>query len=345
MTLEKWEDISKEFTDALILGNGASIALHPSFKYKSLWRNAIGDELISAEIQSLAKRLKTGVNFELLLRQLWIAEIVDDHFKIDANKIEEAYTELREGLIKTVREIHCSHDTVISDLRKAIPFLRNFKTIFSLNYDLLVYWAIMASNDSKDDHMFKDCFKYRYFRKDWKEVISECSDNRACALVFYPHGALQFVQDENGTDKKIDRVDSYKDLLDKVLSCWKEDPSILPLFVAEGDSSEKMRSIRRSSYLSTVYYEALPRSGRNLVIYGWSMNKKVDGHLLEQIGKGEYERLAIAVHRPTTLNITDYITDYINQTDLMLRGFGITDITYFDAESEGSWIYNEQAGT
>ena len=340
MTLKKWEDISKEFKHALILGNGASIALHADFKYKSLWRNAIGDGLISAELEPLAKRLKTGVNFELLLRQLWIAEIVDDHFKIDASEIKDAYTKLRNGLIETVRKIHCSHDTVIDDLRKARPFLKNFKTIFSLNYDLLVYWAIMASDDSKDDHMFKDCFKYQYFRKDWKEVISECSDNRSCALVFYPHGALQFVQDENGTDKKIDRVGSYKDLLDKVLSCWKEDSSILPLFVAEGDSSEKMRSIRHSDYLSTVYYKVLPESGPNLVIYGWSMDEKVDGHLLEQISKGKYTKLAISVYQSTEQGINDYITE----TDCKLEKFGITDITYFDAKSEGSWP-QKQAGT
>ena len=104
MTLKKWEDISKEFKHALILGNGASIALYPRFKYKSLWRNAIDNGLISAELEPLAKRLKTGVNFELLLRQLWTAEIVDNQFKIDASKIKDAYTELRKRLIKTVRK-------------------------------------------------------------------------------------------------------------------------------------------------------------------------------------------------------------------------------------------------
>ena len=339
MTLKKWEDISKEFKHALILGNGASIALHADFKYKSLWRNAIGDGLISAELEPLAKRLKTGVNFELLLRQLWIAEIVDDHFKIDASEIKDAYTKLRNGLIETVRKIHCSHDTVIDDLRKARPFLKNFKTIFSLNYDLLVYWAIMANEETDDGHKFKDCFLSGFFDKNWERFRTPLQNETARTLVFYPHGALQFVQVKNGTDKKIDRAKSYKDLLSNVFSRWKT-PSNRPLFVAEGDSSEKMRSIRRSSYLSTVYYEALPRSGPTLVIYGWSMNKKVDGHLLEQIRKGEYTKLAIAVHRPTTRNITDYIT----QIGLMLRGFGITDITYFDAESEGSWP-QQQAGT
>ena len=340
MTLSQWNDISKEFKHALILGNGASIALHRDFNYESLWKTAIDDELISSKLQSLANDLKTGANFELLLRQLWTAEIVDGHFGIDTSEIKNAYTKLREGLIKTVRKIHCSHDTVIGDLRDAIPFLRNFKTIFSLNYDLLVYWAIMANEETDDGHKFKDCFLGGFFDKDWEKFRTPHRNETASTLVFYPHGALQFVQDKDGTDKKIDRVNQLEELLDKVLSRW-EDPSILPLFVAEGDSSEKMRSIRRSDYLSTVYYDVLPESGPNLVIYGWSMDEKVDGHLLKQISKGKYTRLAISVYQSTEQGIADYIAE----TDRKLERFGITDITYFDAESEGSWIYNEQAGT
>ena len=89
MTLEKWNGILEEFTDALILGNGASIAIHRDFAYDSLWKVAIDHGLISPKFQNLADDLKTGANFELLLRQLWTTEIVDNQFKIDASKIEE----------------------------------------------------------------------------------------------------------------------------------------------------------------------------------------------------------------------------------------------------------------
>ena len=149
----------------------------------------------------MARRLKTGANFDLLLRQLWTAEIVDNHFGIDAREIKDAYTELRKGLIKAVRKIHCSHDTVIDDLRKVHPFFKKFKTIFSLNYDLLVYWAIMATNDTKNDQMFKDCFRYGVFDKDWKKFRNKYQSETARILVSYPHGTLQFVQDKNGIKK------------------------------------------------------------------------------------------------------------------------------------------------
>ena len=338
MTLKQWNDISKEFTDALILGNGASIALHRGFAYDNLWENAIGHGLISAELQSLAKHLKTGANFELLLRQLWIAEIVDDHFEIDASKIKDAYTELRDGLIQTVRKIHCSHDAVLYNLRNAIPFLRNFETIFSLNYDLLVYWAIMDGNDAQDKHMFKDCFNRGDFAEDWKGYRESYRGEKS-TLVFFPHGALQFAQSNSGIEKKLAATNSSENLLEYVLGFWGR-TSVFPLFVTGGDSKEKMRSIQRSKYLSTVYDDVLPESGSTLVIYGWSMDENVDGHLLKQIGKGKYTKLAISVYQSTEQGIADYIAE----TRRKLERFGITNITYFDAQSEGSWP-QKQAGT
>jgi len=332
--LAEWKEIEDEFKDALILGNGASSAVHSAFQYSSLWEDAIESELITDELLSLAKELKTGENIELLLRQLWTAEAVDNQFNIDESKIEKAYSDLRNALIETVRKIHCSHADSIAELSQATAFLKNFKTIFSLNYDLLVYWAIMASNDAQSAHRFKDCFNEGYFDEEWERFRNPIGQQEKCSLVFFPHGALQFVQRNSGIDRKLDSTHSFVDLLEHVLDLW-ERTSVLPLFVTEGDSSKKMRSIQRSSYLSTIYYEALPTSGPTLVIYGWSMNEDVDNHLLKQISKGRYTKVAVSVYVPTTPDIDEFVA----ATNLKLRRVGIRDTTYFNANSEGCWTH------
>ena len=342
MTLRQWNDISEEFTDALILGNGASVAINDAFRYSSVWEAGVKAGEISDTLQVLSKQLKTGAKFELLLRQLLTAKTVDGVFKIDATAINNSYVDLRSALIKTVRDIHCTRNEAEDALTKAIPFLQNFQTIFSLNYDLLIYWAMMMSNNAQTNHRFKDCFNSGYFEEDWEDYRGSYRGEKSTTLVFFPHGALQFTQSNNDIEKKLGATNSPEALLEHVLHLWGR-TSAFPLFVTEGDSSEKMHSIQRSKYLSTVYYDVLPESGSTLVIYGWSMDETVDGHLLEQIGKAKYKKLAIAVHQPTTPNIAYYKF----QTSRKLERFGSVeekDITYFDAESEGSWIYNEQAG-
>ena len=66
------------------------------------------------------------------------------------------------------------------------------------------------------------------------------------------------------------------------------------------------------------------------------MNEKVDEHLLKQISKGKYTKLAISVYQSTEQGINYYITE----TNRKLARFGIADkenTIYFDAQSEGSW--------
>ena len=336
MTLKKWENIKDEFTDALILGNGASIAVHDGFSYTSLWEIANDNGWISEKLKLLVETLKTGSNFELLLRKLLTAEIVDDEFEIDASKIKKASAELRTALINAVRNIHCSHEDVIPKLNIAIPFLKNFKTVFSLNYDLLVYWIIMASNDNSQGHPIKDCYNSGVFEENWEKYREKYNSEIARTLVFYPHGALQlFTSKTNDLDQKINSEHHSGDLLESVLHDWKNKP-VIPLFVAEGDSVKKLQAIRGSTYLSIVYYDALPKSGPTLVIYGWSMDAKVDAHLLKQISNRNYKKLAVAVHRPTIPDIAKFITE----TKGNLKRLGINDVTYFDAESKGSWIHD-----
>lgn len=64
-----------------------------------------------------------------------------------AEEIKNAYEKIKTTLIKTINEIHPKYDEVENALRTvAIFFLEKFKYVFTLNYDLLLYWAISIAN-------------------------------------------------------------------------------------------------------------------------------------------------------------------------------------------------------
>ncbi|HHQ4680559.1 TPA: DUF4917 family protein, partial [Aeromonas veronii] len=54
-----WLDISNEFQDSLLLGNGASIAIDKSFMYKSLREHSIEHGLLTHNVKALFEYFET----------------------------------------------------------------------------------------------------------------------------------------------------------------------------------------------------------------------------------------------------------------------------------------------
>jgi hypothetical protein len=77
--------------------------------------------------------------FELILRIVWQASNVNRSLRIPDERTHAAYVSLRDCLIQTVRDIHPEHGRVSAYLPNIYQFLQNFKTVVSLNYDLVVY--------------------------------------------------------------------------------------------------------------------------------------------------------------------------------------------------------------
>ena len=322
MTLENWVDIKDEFQQAtLILGNGFSIGIYDKFKYDSLWDEAKKEptcgetrEYLTEDLCSLAAKLNTGTNFELLLRQLYTAKIVNEKFELETEKIEKNYAALSTALINTIKEIHCEYSAVEDDLKTRIAFLKQFNTVFSLSYDLLVYWMINLNNRIEDDlfknakpehydmqKTLKDCWDENGFSYDKWEVYRDCYTNpkeNSRTLVFFPHGALHLVQTENGVVKKVTRNEDSC-LLTQITNTWLNNKKKRhPLFVAEGDHNEKLRAIQSNAYLNTVYQQILPKSINDyhkLVIFGWAMSD-LDKHLIKKITSSKPKEIAIGIH-------------------------------------------------
>lgn len=154
-------------------------------------------------------------------------------------------------------------------------------------------------------------------------------------LVFYPHGSIFLATMPFEGEVKVSC--SEKDyLLDEVLSKWKQEDYI-PLFVGEGTSQGKLRSITRSAYLNTVYDSVLPTLEDSLVIYGWSMSEQ-DEHILAALERAhKLRKVAVSVNTKNS----NWEARYYEMVEKLRQGMGTRrwQIAYFDAQSDGCWCH------
>ncbi|MDC4898159.1 DUF4917 family protein, partial [Acinetobacter baumannii] len=73
--IHQWEDIKDQFVEStLLIGNGASVALHSQFSYTSLKEYAEENEELDEDILKLFNEFETN-DFEYILRLVWHASI------------------------------------------------------------------------------------------------------------------------------------------------------------------------------------------------------------------------------------------------------------------------------
>lgn len=329
----KWKEIEDEFTDKLLLGNGASRAVWDSFEYISLYEEAEKVGRIDPRLAKLFLNLHTN-DFEYVLRLLSQTRRVNQILQIQDKDTLKLYRNLKIALIETIHEIHPKHEQVKSQLLVIAEFMKRFDTILSLNYDLLVYWAMMEAK-VKYGNWFKDGFiDEGRFDNDYEPLRVPFNADGA-TLVFYPHGNLILATTSVGAEVKL-KADE-KLLLERILDIWKKEDYI-PLFVSEGETDVKLEAIRRSNYLKTVYDREVEAKTDSLVIYGWSFGAQ-DEHILRGIIHKGVDRIAISVH--TTSSNSEFFcsaVDYkIATMQLTVKKKEKCKICFFDSESAGVW--------
>jgi hypothetical protein len=332
-TLVEWSEVADGFTDVLVLGNGASIALDPAFSYASLLARAREAGSITNRAQAVFEYVGTE-DFELVLNLLWHTVNINRALEVEEDRAEGAYQEVRSALVQTVRSNHASHENVSGQLGAASGFLQRFSIVHSLNYDLVVYWAMMEGNDHLGN-WFKDCFVNGSFNRSWSRFRTAFRADGA-TLVFYPHGNLMLSTTLQGADRKLHRFDEWDDLLYRITTKWEEG-DVVPLFVSEGSSTQKSRAIRRSTYLSTVYDDVLPDPCKSVVFHGVSFSLN-DDHLVRQIARANPSRVAVSIFKGERDD--DDVQADIDRIRRRLRVFfrGAEHFLYW-AESDGAWIH------
>jgi hypothetical protein len=305
----QWNQISANYNrGTLLLGNGASIAVSPSFAYGSLLDHARQNGLLSHDVTSLFRFFGTQ-DFELILRLVWQASNVNRSLRIPDNQTHHAYLNVR-------------------SCPSMYQFLKSFDTVLSLNYDLLVYWTMTYGFNITDGHLFKDCFLGSGMFDDAWMRFREPFRERTNTLVFYPHGSLALCR--NPVEQELKIRSSGAGLLDAILNEW-ESERVVPLFVSEGTMQQKVSAIQNSYYLSTVYREVLTAPRITLTLFGWGIGEH-DRHLLKRMRGSGIQRVAVSVFRESQV-----FCNYTYQT--IQDDLGPVHVDFFDSESPDCWIH------
>jgi len=329
--IDTWANISKDNRDAILLGNGASIAIHGDFGYSTLHSVADARGLLAITAPIFAKLGTT--DFEHVLLACWYAEHVNVALGTPSTDISAAYAEVRTALIEAVHTVHPVHAEVASDLQRVAAFASRFQTVISLNYDLTLYWAMLLFN-AANGSWFKDAFHHGEFQTDWEYLRKPYGHAAGSTLVFYPHGNLSLARDYVGDETKIAVATGAEvDLLETITKRWSSGHYV-PVFVSEGISKEKVAAIRRSYYLTNVHEHVLPTLGENLVVYGWSFDER-DQHVLDAISVNPPKQMAVSVF--TGQSDADQQSYCHHVLKAVGHSLAETTVAFFDSQSPGCW--------
>jgi len=282
--LDSWQKIESKFNKGgILLGNGFSCAVWDKFGYSSLYEKACSEDgevqnPLSSEDKQLFNSMNTR-NFERILSILSSTSAVNKIFGQDYELFNNRYEHIKTALGEAVRAVHVPWNRVDKQvLTKIRKELKNYKYVYSTNYDLLIYWAVMSEGDGVG---FKDYFwsPERVFDITDTEVYDD-----SVTRILYLHGALHLYRDPDSERTYKHTNKGFQNLLD-ILN--------VPLFITEGSSSDKLRSIRSSDYLSFAYNRLLQHSDP-LVIFGHSLGES-DEHLIKAIRTGKTKKIAISI--------------------------------------------------
>ncbi|HEY6871352.1 MAG TPA: DUF4917 family protein [Geobacteraceae bacterium] len=296
MKLETFNDVlasikknpNREFH--LLLGNGFSIAYDQAiFSY-----NALHDFIQKLDDKDLSKVFSVieTKNFEVIMQYLDNFSALITAFGGDPalkKRVDTASAKLKTSLLDAVKALHPEHvfkipaeqSTACSSFLKV--FLGSGGSIYSTNYDLLLYWVLMRNKVV--DHV-DGCGRELENADDefvpaedqvWSDLM--WGKHRDEQNVFYLHGALPFF--DNGVAIIKEEYDVYNYLLQKISA--RMEKGEYPIFVTAGDGQQKLKHIMHNQYL-TYCYENLCKAEGSLVTFGFNFGL-YDEHIIDAINK------------------------------------------------------------
>lgn len=315
-TLQSWDNIKGEhYWSGILIGNGASCNIWDGFRYPSLYEKAARD--ISHPLSQADQEIFTAMdtpNFEAILASLATTEIVCKALNLDYDVVSQHYESIQQALIDAVHAIHipwaAMPQAALERIRSA---LRSYQFVYSTNYDLLLYWAIMAGDTSEfRDYLWGDHFD-----------IANTTIFGEATRVLYVHGALHLIRlPLGGTRKLTAQEQSQGDLLSQFGKSIMLGES--PLFITEGTYRDKLNSIYQSDYLLFAYRQFAAHRDR-LVIFGQSLEEH-DNHLVQAIRQWGYCTIAVSMRQKDQTTIMANKTRWLQQLPQAR-------IMFFDAET------------
>jgi hypothetical protein len=295
--LERWDDVAQhQHWRGLLVGNGASRAVWAKFQYRSLYETACNLENggLDGADREIFQRLNTH-NFESVLAALWTAQTVNGILELPTKSVWARYMSIRRALANAVRAVHIPwHRVQATEVLGVVSgALHEYQWVFSTNYDLLVYWAIMARLGDPPD--VRDYFWNRPGNNPGSPWLSfepwNVSISGNVTRVLYLHGGLHLYELPDA--RAVKRIAGDENLLDLFYGIAERETAAIPLFVAEGSAVEKLAAIGASPYLSFAYEQLVVYRGP-LVIFGHGLGPS-DRHISVAIAGSRGHHLAISI--------------------------------------------------
>ncbi len=319
---EVMESIGDGVERSLLMGNGFSQAWNRDiFDYANLLEAADFRDR-NVELQALFDQLST-YDFERVMRALVSAEAVLTAYGESQRVIDQIETDqaiLKDALIAAIAS---SHPAVPGDVRadqfiSVRNFLSRFNRLFSVNYDLLLYWARNQDELEPVGYETDDGFRTQ---RTWVGYGTNQE-------VHFLHGGIH-IYDSGFYVRKHAYEESGQTIIDQVRRNLQNGK--FPLFVSEPTADQKRIKIERHPYLSYCY-RALAEISGTLVIYGHSIDEN-EKHIFDQIKLSRTNRVFVSIfgdeHSESNARVKANARAY-------LEGQGIT-VDFYSAESTPVW--------
>lgn len=313
----------------LLLGNGFSIDwCRDKFEYKSLFEKA--------ELTGLADRKDPlfkavdSPDFERVMAALDLSDAIAGVYKQDdlRTSLQADAAHIRNGLIEVLAMTHPANQSDIKNeqYKMARIFLSKFSSIFTLNYDSLLYWTYMMRDIDQLQPPNRDGFVNGQWQ-DWSSPQS----------ISYLHGAFHLYTGSDGETYKLQY--SWPN---KILDQLKESiaQKKYPLVVTEGTWQKKRARIKANPYLHGRL-SCFRKTSGYLFIHGVGMYDN-DEHIfteLEGYAKSGLSRIYVSLFGDPYNSDNRRIQDRARAiaTNHKTNGGGDIDVKFYLSESAHVW--------
>lgn len=316
----------------LLLGNGFSRALMDEvFAYDALKQRADFGGLSQQAWQAFDV-LGTS-DFERVMRAMRNAAALAALYEpgSDLSQTLRADAEgLKEVLVRTIAGSHPEYPGVITQDQYGAcrRFLSRFKSIYTVNYDLLLYWALMQ----KEVEPELECDDgFRKPEDDEEAAYVTWEPDMHSQSVHYLHGALHIF--DSGTEiQKYTWINTGIRLIDQIREAM--DHGLFPVFVAESDSGSKQERIMHSAFLSRSV-RSFRSIGKALCVFGHSFGE-TDRHITRSIGRSKVRQLLVSLHGDPNSEWNQGLVNRVRAVAEGRRGKAL-DLLFYDAQSADVW--------
>lgn len=341
---------SEQYTKRhLLLGNGFSIACCPDiFHYGSLFDEA--DFSSHPELIKVFEALHTQ-DFEIAIRNLESgAKLIPIYSPNDPNASTNMLNDansLKEILLSTIAGNHPDVPLDIPNEKfwACRKFLNHFLgqnndgQVYTLNYDLLLYWTLMHDDmpfDTPIDLSTNDSFGNDEDDPDADYVVWQGETAAHSSKILFLHGALHLF-DAGNELQKFTWIRTNDRLIDQARAAINANK--FPLFVAEGSSEQKKAKIRHNAYLYQGFKQLVQnaRQGRHcFFIHGHSLADN-DDHILLRLGKGRFKTLYVSIFGDPNAEANLNIISKAQALSAMRHERYPLKLAFYDAESANIW--------